>query len=86
MVESVVVSHDFRAGLVEFLKGTVQAIGNGQLFEVQPEAFNRIEKWTVFRKPDHQKAIFKQAESGFDCFAVMVGGVNRQSPLDRFAV
>lgn len=53
----------------------MKAVGHGQLFEVQPEAFNRIEERTVFGKPDHQQAVFVQAQRRFGGLAVVVGRV-----------
>ena len=53
----------------------METIGNRQLFEVQPEALNRVEEWTVLGQPDHQDTVFIEAQSGPNRFAVVVGGI-----------
>src|SRR5690348_9868938 len=53
----------------------MQAVGNGKLFEMQPEALNRIEKRTVLGQPDHQEAIFQKAQSSLCRLAMVVGGI-----------
>lgn len=50
----------------------MQAIGNGQLFEVQPEPFNWVEEWTVLGQPDDQNAVFVQTKSRLSCLAMVI--------------
>lgn len=66
---------DFIDRMLELYQGAMQAIGNGQLLEVQPKALNGIEKGTIFKQPDHHQAVFDKTQGGLSGFAVVVGGV-----------
>jgi len=50
----------------------METIGNRELLEVQPETFNRVEKWAVLGQPDDQKPVFIQTQGGLNGLAVMV--------------
>ena len=47
MPQGVLLLHDFINGHLKGFQGSMETIGNRQLFEVQPESFNRVEEWTV---------------------------------------
>ena len=74
-MQGVLLLHGFIDRHLKCLQRAMQAIGDRQLLEVQPEAFNRIEKRAVFRQPDEQKSVFIQAQSRLRRFTVVVRGV-----------
>jgi len=75
MAECILVGHDLSDGSVKCVQRAMQAIGNGQLLEMQPEALDGIEKWTVLGQPDHHQAVFEKTQGCLSGFAVVVGGV-----------
>lgn len=75
MKQSVLVLDSFIDRLLQAGQGTVQTVGNRQVFQVKPEALNGIEKRTVFRQTDDQNAVFVKAQSRLSSLAVVVGGV-----------
>lgn len=75
MMKGVLMQHDFIDRMLELNQRAMQAIGNGQLLEVQPKALNGIEKGTVLGQPENQQTVFIEAESGPNRLAVMIGGI-----------
>jgi hypothetical protein len=60
MAQGVLVAQHLINGTLQVVKRAVQAVGNRQLLEVQPETLNRIEKRTVLGQLENQDAVFKQ--------------------------
>lgn len=75
MAERVLLAHDVIDRLLKFLERPMQTVRDSQLLEVQPEALNGIEKWTIFGQPDDQQSVFVQAQRCSNSFAVMIGRV-----------
>lgn len=75
MAERILVGHHLSDGSVKCVQRAMEAIGDGELLEMQPEALNGIEKWTIFGQPDHHQAVLEKTQGCLSRFAVVVGGV-----------
>jgi len=66
----------------------METIGNHELFEVQPETFNRVEKRTVLGQPDDQETVFIEAQGRLNSLAVMVRSIvhNQNEMLVRIVL
>lgn len=63
MVGQVLVGHaGVNLPLQTFQVG-MQTVGIRQVFQVQPEPLNRIEKGAVLGQPDDQEAVFERRQS-----------------------
>lgn len=75
MAERILVGHHLSDGSVKGVQRAMEAIGDGELLEMQPEALNGIEKGTIFGQPDHHQAVLEKTQGCLSRFAVVVGGV-----------
>lgn len=75
MPGSVLMRHDIMCSLCQIIQGPMQAIGDGQLLKMQPEAFDHIQERTVFGQPVDMNPILKQTQGSLHCFAAVVGGI-----------
>lgn len=75
MAQGVLVAQHLINGTLQVVKRAVQAVGNRQLLEVQPETLNRIEKRAVLGQPEDQDAVFEQRQGRLGRLAVVVGSI-----------
>ena len=75
MPQGVLLLHDFIDGDLKCFQRAMETIGDRQLFEVEPETFNRVEERAVLGQPDDQESVFIEAQGRLNGLAVMVRSV-----------
>ena len=74
MIDGILLSHHFINRNLKKWKRETETISNGQLFKMEPETLNGVEKWAVFGQSEDENARFIKAQSRPNRFAVMIGG------------
>lgn len=83
MVKAVLVGHSTINACSQSIKVSLELVGAGDGFEMEPESLNGIEEGTIGRQPDDHDPIFEEAQSCQGSFALVIGSIvhDQNNPL-----
>jgi len=71
----ILVQHNFFGRVEHIYNIILQFVRTCQIFEMSPEAFNRVQVRAIWRQPDNKDPVFKQAQCSLSRSAFVIGSI-----------